>query len=290
MRRQTVKDNFNLGAIVAVIGAVIGMIGFFVFVQIYNPLIMTMNNLNRAHEGQSVRYTFAVLGYLTIAAGALWTLALYGFVTKERWAWMLGIIASTVSILAGFFPAVPAMDAKVPPMTIVIFAPNLLLWLALLLFVRKTDWRIIILALVAGIAFTLSFMDGVAPIAKFHESFGQGAVNGLYLFVQQINWWASAAWAVFIFALVGRKPWARVVGIGAGLLECWGGYPVGVLNMLEVKRFSLFLPAPLLSTALVIFLMLPYARKLLADWAIGKEAADAATRAGDAQQMAGVAH
>jgi hypothetical protein len=142
----------------------------------------------------------------------------------------------------------------------------------LLIFVRKTDWRIVVLALFTGIAFTLSFMDGVAPIAKFHESVGQGAVNALYLFVQQINWWASAAWAVFLFALLGQKSWARVVGIGAGILECWGGYPVGVLNMLEVKRFSLFLPAPLLSTALVIFLMTPYARKLLADWAKRQEA------------------
>lgn len=284
------QDNHKLGAVLAVIGVITGMIGFFVFVQIYNPLITTMVNLNRAHEGQSVRYTFAVLAYLTITAGALWTLALYGFLTKERWAWMLGIIASTLSILAGFFPMVPAMDAKVPPVTGVIFVPNLLLWLALLFFVRKTNWRIVTLALFAGIAFTLAFMDGVAPIAKFYESLGQDAVNGMYLFVQQINWWASAAWAVFIFALVGRKPWARVVGIGAGLLELWGGYPIGILNMLEVKRFSLFLPAPLLSTALVIFLMLPYARKLLADWASGKESEDAQVRTVDAPRTIGVVH
>ncbi len=86
------------------------------------------------------------------------------------------------------------MDAKIVPATVVIFVPNLILWLALF-FVRHSDRRIVALALVAGIAFTLSFMDGVAPIAKFHESLGQGAVNALYLFVQQINWWASGAWA-----------------------------------------------------------------------------------------------
>jgi hypothetical protein len=263
------QDNFKLGAVLAVIGVVVGMIGFFVFTQIYNALITTMVSLNRAHEGESVRYTFAVLGWLTIAGGALWTLALYGFLTKERWAWMLGIIASTLSILAGFFPAVPAMDAKVPPLTLIIFVPSLILWLALFV-VRKTDWRIVVLALLAGIAFTLSFMDGVAPIARFNQTLGQGAVNAMYLFVQQINWWASAAWAVFIFALVARQPWARIVGIGAGLLECWGGYPIGVVNMLEVKRFSLFLPAPLLSTVLVIFLILPVGRKLIDDWVRGR--------------------
>lgn len=260
------QDNFKLGVILAVLGVITAIIGFFAFTQIYNPLIETMLRLNRAHEAQSVRYTFAVLGYVVIVAGALWTLALYGFATQERWAWMIGVIASTLSILAGFFPAVPAMDAKQPPATIIVFVVNLILWLALLLIVRKTDRRIVVLALIAGIAFVLSFMDGVAPIAKFHQSVGQDAVNALYLFVQQINWWASAAWAVFLFALLGRASWARIVGIGAGLLECWGGYPVGVLNMLEVKRFSLFLPAPLLSTALVLFLMTPYARRLLAEW------------------------
>ncbi len=284
------RDNFNLGAILAVIGVVVGMIGFYVFVQIYNPLITTMISLNRAHEGESVRYTFAVLGYLTIAAGALWTLALYGFITRERWAWMLGVIASTLSILAGFFPMVPAMDAKAPPLTAVIFLPNLVLWLALLLLIRKTDWRIVTLALFAGMAFTLSFMDGVAPIARFHQTVGQPAINAMYLFVQQINWWASAAWAVFIFALVARKPWARAVGIGAGLLEMWGGYPIGILNMLEVKRFSLFLPAPLLSTALVIFLMLPYARRLLSNWASGRPVAEAAPAKTDTPQTILVVH
>ncbi len=284
------QDNHKLGAVLAVLGTIVGMIGFYVFVQTYNPLISTMIRLNRAYEGESVRYTFALLGYLTIAAGALWTLALYGFLTKERWAWMIGIIASTLSILAGFFPTVPAMDAKMPPVTGVIFLPNLLLWLALLLFVRKTDWRIVTLALLAGVAFTLSFMDGVAPISKFHQTLGQPALNGMYLFVQQINWWASAAWAVFIFALVGRKPWARVVGIGAGLLEVWGGYPVGIVNMLEVQRFSLFLPAPLLSTALVIFLMLPYARRLLANWASGKPMAETGARPADVQQTIVVVH
>lgn len=64
------QDNHKLGAVLAVIGIIVGMIGFFVFVQIYNPLITTMINLNRAHEGQSVRYTFAVLAYLTITAPA----------------------------------------------------------------------------------------------------------------------------------------------------------------------------------------------------------------------------
>ena len=283
-------ENSKLGVALAMVGALVGMIGFFLFIQLYNPLITTLESLNRPYEGQAVRYTFALLGYLTIAAGALWTLSLYGFLTRERWAWMLGVIASTLSILAGFFPMVPAMDARLPPVTVIIFVPNLLLWLALLMFVRRVDGRIVFLGLLAGVAYTLAFMDGVAPIAKFHESVGQPAVNAMYLFVQQINWWASAAWAVFIFALMGRRPWARPVGIGAGLLEMWGGYPVGIVNMLEVKRFSLFLPAPLLSTALVLFLLLPVARRLLESWTSGAESVEGRTFAAAGRPTVSVVH
>jgi antibiotic biosynthesis monooxygenase (ABM) superfamily enzyme len=45
------------------------------------------------------------------------------------------------------------------------------------------------------------------------------------------------------------------------------GYPLGLNNAFnEVHRFSMFLPAPLLSTALLIYLVLPSTRKMLEKW------------------------
>jgi len=45
------------------------------------------------------------------------------------------------------------------------------------------------------------------------------------------------------------------------------GYPLGLNNALfEVHRFSMFLPAPLLSTALIIYLLLPSSRKMIDSW------------------------
>lgn len=266
------NDNFKLGIVLAVVGSLIGVIALLVFAQIYNPMITTMVNLNRAHEGQAIRYAFPVLAYLAITAGVLWMVALYGFATKETWAWMLGLIATTFSLLAGFFPMIPAMDAKAVPLTGVIFGPSLILWVGLF-FVRKIDRRIALLAFVSGLAYVLAFMNGVATIAKFHASVGQDTLNGLYLMVQQINWWASAAWAIFIFALLGRQTWARVLGIGAGLMACMGGIPLAVLNTWEAGRFSLFTPSPLLSIALIVFLMTPFARQLIRDWVNGERLA-----------------
>ena len=260
------QDNFRLGTWLAVIGAIIGLSALFVFTQVYNPMINTMVNANRIHESWSVRLVFPILGYLAITSGVLWLLALYGFLNRERWAWMLGIIACTFSLLAGFFPMVPAMDAKVFPLTVVIFVPSLVLWIGLF-FVRKTDLRIAVLAFVAGLAYVLSFMNGVAPIAKFVASMGQDFVNGLYVMTQEINWWGSAAWAVFIFTLLSRREWARIVGIGAGLMAIVGGTPLAVANTFEVRRFSLFTLSPLLSLVLVVVLLSPAMIRLIRDWA-----------------------
>ena len=91
-----------------------------------------------------------------------------------------------------------------PPVTATVFFPSLVLWIGLL-FVRRTDWKVGSLAFAGGLAYVLSFMDGVATIDKIQLSVGQDALNGMYVMVQQINWWATIAWAVFIFALLGRK-------------------------------------------------------------------------------------
>ena len=262
------QDNFRLGTWLAAIGAIVGLSALYIFPQIYNPMINTMVNLNRVHESWSVRLVFPLLGYLAITSGVLWLLAFYGFLNREKWAWMLGIIACTLSLLAGFFPMIPAMDAKAFPLTLtgMIFVPSLILWVGLFI-VRKTDRRIAVLAFVAGLAYVLSFMNGVAPIAKFVASMGQDFVNGLYVMTQEINWWGSAAWAVFIFTLLSRREWARILGIGAGLMAVVGGTPLAIANTMEVQRFSMFTLSPLLSLTLVIILLLPATRRLIHDWA-----------------------
>ena len=77
----------------------------------------------------------------------------------------------------------------------------------------------------------------------------------------------AAAWAIFIFAVLAKKSWAIPVGIFAGTMSMLAGYPLGLHNaLIEVHRFSMFLPAPLLSTGLFIYLWLPGTRKMLAAW------------------------
>ena len=63
--------------------------------------------------------------------------------------------------------------------------------------------------------------------------------------------------AFFIFAVLKRKEWAVPVGIFAACMSMIGGYPMGIYNMTQVGRFSMFLPARIISTILLVVILLP---------------------------------
>jgi len=259
------KGNHRLGAILAVLGILTGLLVFYLLASQYNLVIDDKVAAGRTDEATSVRITYAVLGWIGTAAGAIWAAVLYGFLNKEKWAWFWGAVAATIQLLAGFFPMIPAMDSDLPIPTITVFVPAAVLWFGML-FIGGVEKKIITLTFVAGLAYVLTFIDGVAPIAKYTTSHDDHFWNGMYVMSQQISWWGAAAWAIFIFAVLARKPWALPVGIFAACMSMIAGYPLGLHNALfEVHRFSMFLPAPLLSTILLAVLLLPGVRKLLQD-------------------------
>ncbi len=260
------KNNAKLGAVFSVLGILTGLLFFYLIVVLYNPSIDAHMAIGRADEATSVRITFAVLGWIGTATGAIWAVVFYGFLHKEKWAWFWGAVAATIQLLAGFFPMIPAMDGNLPPSTMVVFILGAILWFGML-FIGGVKKNIIILAFVAGLAYVLTFIDGVAPISKYTTSHNNPFWNGMYVMSQQVSWWGAAAWAIFIFALLKKKSWAIPVGIFAGVMSMIAGYPLGINNALyEVHRFSMFLPAPLLSTGLVIYLLLPGTRKMTERW------------------------
>lgn len=260
------KNNHRLGAILAVVGILTGLITFYLLAAQYNLVINSKVMDGRIDEATSVRITYAVLGWLGISAGALWAVVLYGFLNREKWAWFWGAVAGTIQLLAGFFPMIPAMDSQLPTPTMIVFILAGILWFGML-FIGGIDKKIIGLTFIAGIAYVLTFIDGVAPIAKYTTSHDDPFWNGMYVMSQQISWWGAAAWAMFIFAVLRKQAWAIPVGIFAGSMSMLAGYPLGLHNALvEVHRFSMFLPAPLLSTGLLIYLLLPGTRRMLAAW------------------------
>ena len=260
------KNNTKLGVFLAVLGILTGLIAFYLLAAQYNLLIGAKVLDGRADEAASVRITFAVLGWLGVTTGAIWAAVLYGFVCKQKWAWFWGAVAATIQLLVGFFPALPARGSHMAMPTMIVFGLALLLWFAMLL-VGGVQKKIILLTFVAGLAYVLTFIDGVAPIAKYTTSQDDPFWNGMYVMTQQVSWWGAAAWAIFIFAVLAKKTWSIPVGIFAGSMSILAGYPLGLHNaFIEVHRFSMFLPAPLLSTGLLIYLCLPGAHKVIDVW------------------------
>ena len=264
------KNNHRIGVVLAVLGILASLLFFYFIAAQYNPVMDAHDLMGRSDESTSVSITFAVLGWLGISAGAIWAAVLYGFANKQKWAWLWGAVAATIQLLAGFFPAIPAMDGDQPTPTLIVFGLAAVLWFGMLL-IGGVHKKIIALTFVAGLAYVLTFIDGVAPISKFVSSQEDPFWNGMYVMTQQVSWWGAAAWAIFIFAVLARKPWAIPVGIFAGAMSMLAGYPLGLNNAIfEVQRFSMFLPAPLISTALVIYLLLPGTRKMLEAWNTSK--------------------
>ncbi|MEW5872828.1 MAG: hypothetical protein AB1894_26450 [Chloroflexota bacterium] len=260
------KNNTKLGTVLAIAGILTALILYYLLAAQYNLVIDAKLVDGRTDEATSVRITYAVLGWFGITTGAIWAAVLYGFLRKEKWAWFWGAVAGTIQLLVGFFPMIPAMDSHLPTPTMIVFILAAILWFGML-FIGGIHKKIITLTFIAGLAYVLTFIDGVAPIAKYTTSHDNPFWNGMYVMAQQVSWWGAAAWAVFIFAVLKKKSWAIPVGIFAGVMSMLAGYPLGLNNALfEVHRFSMFLPAPLLSTALVIYLALPGARKMLDQW------------------------
>ena len=260
------KNNFKLGAVLALVGILTGVITFYLMADQYNLLIEAKTASGRMDEATSVRITYAVLGWVGITAGAVWAAVLYGFLHREKWAWFWGAAAATVQLLVGFFPMIPAMDSQMATPTIIVFLLAAVLWFGMLL-IGGVRGKIIALTFIAGLVYVLTFIDGVAPIAKYTTSHDDPFWNGMYVMSQQVSWWGAIAWAVFILAVLKKKTWALPVGIFAGTMSMFAGYPLGLHNALvEVHRFSMFLPAPLMGTALLVYLCLPGTRKMLAAW------------------------
>ncbi len=254
------ENKNKIGIVFAFIGIIAGLLLFYYLADTYNTVINAHIAKGRSDEGNTVRIVYAVLGWLGIAAGALWGVVFYGFIKKEPWAWFFGTIAATIQLLAGFFPMIPAADSGLPTPTMIVFALAGILWFGMLI-IGGVNKKLIGLTFIAGLAYVLTFIDGVAPISKYQTS--EGFWNGVYVMSQQINWWGAAAWAVFIFSAVKNKPQAVPIGIFAAMLSMIGGYPMGINTMIEAGRFSMFLPAPILSTILLIIILCPGTRKMI---------------------------
>ncbi|MFC2064480.1 hypothetical protein ACFLXB_05245 [Chloroflexota bacterium] len=263
---KKMKGNHKLGITLSVIGILTGLLVLFIFASIYAPNIQGKIEGARPDEAITVQIVFALLGWLGVTAGALWVAVLYGFANKTNWAWFLGTVAATIQILSGFFPMIPAASIGLPTPTVFIFLVGFFLWFGML-FIGGVDKKIVTVAFASGLAYVLTFIDGVGAISRF-QTVPKGFEYGMYAMSQMVNWLGAIAWAVFILALVKRKSWILPMGVFAASMSIFGGFPVGLTDIMAVKQgsFSMFLVAPIISTIMLIYFLRPGTKKLITSW------------------------
>ena len=263
--RKRLKDNNKLGIVLSIVGFLNGLLLLYLLSDIYMTNVNGKIAEGRPDEAAAVYITFAMLSWLGVLAGAIWGGVMYGFIHKEKWAWYVGTMAAAMQMLAGFFPMIPPSSIGLPAPTVSVFLIGTLLWFLMLL-IGSVSTKAIILIFVAGLAYVLTYVDGVATISKFQTTTYNDFWKSMYMMVQMVLWVGAIAWFVFMFAVLKRKAWAVPLGIVAGLASMIGGYPLAVINIIEVGRFSMFLPGPVIAMGLFIALWFPSIKKLITTW------------------------
>jgi len=255
------KNNMKLGLILAIIGILAGLLLAYQIASIYQTTMDGKTAGARPDEAITVQIVFAILGWFSLVGASLMGVAVFGFAKKMKWAWFIGTIAATLFMLSAFFPIIPPASVGLPSPTATTFGLATILWFGML-FVGGVDKKIIILCFFIGIAYVLSFMDGVASISRY-QTVPDALPHGIYAVTQMVNWWGGIAWAVSLMGILRRKSWVVPVGIFAALLSIFGGYSLGGLDFYLFGKISMFLPAPIISTCLLIYLLLPGTQAML---------------------------
>ena len=255
-----IKDNHRLGAFIAVLGILTGFLILYLMADMYMPVVVGKLAEGRPDEALSVRITYAVLGWVGMSAGALWASVLYGFLKQRDWAWGWGTVAASMQILAGFFPMIPAASIDMPIPTLWVFLLGFMFWFGMLL-IGGVGRNLIVLAFLSGLAYVLTFINGVGAISRYQTVSGFSV--GMYAMGQMINWWAAVVWVVFIYALVKGKSWTLPIGVFAASMSMFGGFPVGITDVIRLGRFSMFLSGPVMSALVLVVILLPSTKKLI---------------------------
>ncbi|MGB3702872.1 MAG: hypothetical protein WA997_16535 [Anaerolineales bacterium] len=246
------KTNMRLGGILAIIGALIGIIGHYVIFLNWYRVGMAADSAEPGCE-ILLKYIHPALADLGILAGVLFAVSAYGFFTKANWAFLLSVVAITLALLGSWFINVPYMAAGLPPVYFTLFWPYLILYFILLRGVGRVSWSITLLALFTGLAYITCFMNGVSSTSRI-ITIG----SPLFVLVQRLHWVAMMGWGVVTVGIILKpKEWMRVVGLISGNIELVVGIPLAYATAISLGRFSLFALAPIISLILLVLFLWP---------------------------------
>jgi hypothetical protein len=246
------KVNYRLGGILALIGALMGIIGHFtIFLNWYE----TGMAAEAAEPGCEIllKWIHPAITDLGILGGVIFAISSYGFFTKKNWAFPLSVIAIVLALQGSWFINVPYMSADLPPVYFPLFWPYLVLYVLLMWLVGKLPWSRTLVGMLSGMAFVFCLMNGIASLSRIITI---GAP--LFTLVQRLHWVAMVGWGVVtVGILLNPKEWMRVLALVSGLLELVVGIPLAIVTTQQLGRFSLFSLAPISCFILIVTFIWP---------------------------------
>jgi hypothetical protein len=246
------KINYRLGVILAVIAALMGIIGHMVLFQNW---YVTGMHAESAEPGCEIllKYIHPLMADFGMLGGVLFAVSAYGYYTKRNWAFFLSVVALVLALLGSWFINVPFMAAGLPPIYFPLFWPYVILYFLFMISVGKVSWSRTLLALLTGIAYIFCWMNGVSSTSRIIT---HGAP--IFILVQRLHFVAMIGWAaVTVGILIKPKEWMRVTGIAAAVTELTVGIPLTVVTAQNLGRFSLFALAPISCLILLVLLVWP---------------------------------
>ena len=246
------KQNYKLGGWLALIGALIGLVGHFVLFFNWYEAGMAAESAEPGCE-ILLKYLHPGLADLGILGSVLFAVSAYGFFTRKNWAFLVSLIAIVLALLGSWFVNVPFMAAGLPPVYFMLFWPYLLIYFLLTVAVGHVGWGRALFGLLTGMAYIFCFMNGVASTSRIITV---GAP--IFMFVQRLHWVAMIGFAVItVGILIQPKEWMRVVGLSSAGLELVVGIPLAIVTAQQLGRFSLFSLAPISCAVLLVLFVWP---------------------------------
>lgn len=253
-----------LGGILGIVGGITTIVvSMILFFNIYTGIVY-YNLYVRVplHECRAVIGVFyPIFADFAIVGGTLSIIGGIGLFQRKKWGFVITLIGNILSLKSSFWPNIPAMESGYsPPYWFGVFALNLVIYFILTSVSGKIPMKRVILGLLMGMGFILSFINGIASTTRIIM---RG--NDFYMFSQRLSFIASICWGLATLGVLllqktewAKSEWVRGVSIGAGILGSISGFVLGFGAIFVFgEPFSMFMLSPIINSVLLLIALFP---------------------------------
>ncbi len=245
-----------LGFTLVLIGAILGIgVNAFIFFTQYNTMISAqLIQYPMRTNWMIITYLLPVWAGMSVIAGLLYIIALYGFNWNTKNAYKFAVIANVIALQFSFWPIIPALDTGLTPWYAIVFLPNAIIYLLLNLFVGKKNILRVLFCLITGMTLVMSVINGTASLNIFWM---RGEI--FYRIANPVHWACGVGFGVLtVVIMLSPKNWNRILAMVITAIEIGVGGYMGIITTIEKGEFSMYSGAPALSILILLVVAIPF--------------------------------